>query len=81
MSTRREFIVSVLTIVCALVCLPHVALAQSLQQQNEILFEQIQRAHGLSLGQRQSIHDIFAKSGYMGQGNPAVTVHPMTPHG
>jgi len=52
---------------------------QSLQQQNEILFQQLQRVHGLSDIQINAIRKIFAKSGYIGQGNPAVTRHPMTP--
>ena len=52
---------------------------QSLQQQNEILFRQLQRVHGLSDDQINAIRKIFAKSGYIGQGNPAITQHPMTP--
>ncbi len=51
----------------------------SLQQQNEILFRQLQRVHGLSDDQINAIRKIFAKSGYIGQGNPAITQHPMTP--
>ena len=52
---------------------------QSLQQQNEILFRQLQRVHALSDDQIDAIRKIFAKSGYMGQGNPAITQHPVTP--
>jgi formylglycine-generating enzyme required for sulfatase activity len=55
------------------------ASSQSLQQQNEILFQQLQRVHGLSDDQINAIRKIFAKSGYIGQGNPAVTQHPMNP--
>ncbi len=51
----------------------------SLQQQNEILFGQLQRVHGLSDAQMSAIRKVFAKSGYIGQGNPAVTRHPVTP--
>jgi len=51
----------------------------SLQQQNEILFGQLQRVHGLSDTQMNAIRTIFAKSGYIGQGNPAITQHPVTP--
>jgi hypothetical protein len=53
--------------------------AQSLKEQNETLFEQLQRGHNLSPEQMQSIRTIFAKSGTIGQGNPAITQHPMTP--
>jgi len=55
------------------------ASSQSLQQQNEILFEQLQRVHGLSDSQMNAIRKIFAKSGYIGQGNPTITQHPVTP--
>ncbi len=55
------------------------AAPQALQQQNETLFQQLQRVHGLSDAQMSAIRKIFAKSGYIGQGNPAVTVHPVTP--
>jgi len=51
----------------------------SLQEQNEALFRQLQQVHGLSDAQMDAIRKIFAKSGYMGQGNPAVTHHPVTP--
>jgi len=52
---------------------------QSLQQQNEVLFRQLQNVHGLSEDQINAIRKIFAKSGYIGQGNPAITKHPVTP--
>jgi formylglycine-generating enzyme required for sulfatase activity len=57
-----------------------VLLAQrpSLSEQNERLFQQLQRVHGLSDAQMAEIRKIFARSGYMGQGNPAVTRHPVT---
>ncbi len=57
------------------------ALAQPLRERNEVLFEQIQRAHGLSETQMDSVRTIFRESGYMGQGNPAITEHPMTADG
>ena len=52
---------------------------QSLHDQNETLFRQMQRVHGLSDVQMQALRGIFAKSGYIGQGNPAITRHPVTP--
>jgi len=57
------------------------ATAQSLNERNEVLFEQMKRVHGLSEGQMDSIRTLFRESGYMGQGNPAVAKHPMTPDG
>lgn len=55
------------------------AAPQSLKEQNEILLRQLQRVHGLSDVQIEAIRQIFAKSAYIGQGNPAVTRHPLTP--
>ena len=52
---------------------------QSLKQQNEVLFQQLQNVHGLSDDQMNAIRKIFAQSGYIGQGNPAITEHPVTP--
>ncbi len=49
------------------------------QQQNEVLFRQLQQVHDLSRAQMQRIREIFARSGFIGQGNPAVARHPMTP--
>ena len=43
--------------------------------------EQLQRVHGLSDGQMQSIRRIFSDSGYIGQGNPAIARHPVSPQG
>src|SRR5262249_58769680 len=53
--------------------------SQALEQQNEILFQALQREHGLSDEQMSALRRIFANSGYIGQGNPAVTQHPVTP--
>ena len=53
--------------------------SQALEQQNETLFQALQREHGLSDQQMNAIRRIFANSGYIGQGNPAVTQHPVTP--
>ena len=47
--------------------------------ENEALFRILQSVHGLSDAQTHAIRQIFAKSGIMSQGNPAVTRHPMTP--
>ena len=55
------------------------AAGESLTEQNEVLLEQIQRVHGLSTAQMERIREIFAHSPYIGQGNPAVTHHPVTP--
>lgn len=57
------------------------AIAQSLKERNEALFGQLEKVHGLSEEQMESIRTLFRESGYMGQGNPAIAKHPMTPDG
>ncbi len=57
------------------------AIAQPVKERNEVLFEQIQQIHGLSARQMDSVRAIFRESGYISQGNPAITEHPMTPDG
>jgi hypothetical protein len=68
-------------LVLGLLCCGLISIAQNpaLQQQNEKLFVQLQRVHKLSEEQMAQIRKIFAKSGYIGQGNPAITKHPATP--
>ncbi len=51
----------------------------ALEAQNEALFRQMQLVRGLTDYQMEAIRAIFARSGYMGQGNPAITEHPVTP--
>jgi formylglycine-generating enzyme required for sulfatase activity len=51
----------------------------SRQAQNEALFQQLQSTFALSDAQMQKIRAIFAGSSMIGQGNTAVTVHPMSP--
>src|SRR6185437_9062537 len=51
----------------------------TLREQNELLFEQLQQVHGLTDEQMRNIRAIFAHSGVLGQGNPAITQHPVTP--
>src|ERR1019366_7686658 len=50
-----------------------------LQQQNEALLNQLQQVHGLSDAQMKKISEIFSRSGFIGQGNPAISTHPLTP--
>jgi hypothetical protein len=51
----------------------------SLKEQNEVLFQQMQSIRGLTDQQMRSIRAIFAASGFIGQGNPAISEHPDTP--
>ncbi|WP_417209911.1 SUMF1/EgtB/PvdO family nonheme iron enzyme [Antarctobacter sp.] len=55
------------------------ASAQSLQQNNEAMFRQMQAARGVTDAELGRIRQIFAGSRWIGQGNPSVTRHPMTP--
>jgi hypothetical protein len=56
-----------------------VAAANQLQEENQLLFQQLQEVHDLSGQQMATIRAIFARSGFLGQGNPAIVEHPMTP--
>ena len=51
----------------------------TLREQNELLFEQLQQVHGLRDEQMRDIRAIFAHSAVLGQGNPAISQHPVTP--
>ena len=51
----------------------------ALEEQNAVLFDRLQRVHGLSESQLTAVRQIFARSGYVGQGNPAISHHPLTP--
>jgi hypothetical protein len=59
--------------------LPAGAHAGTLAENNEAMFRQMQAARGLSNAQMARIREIFEDSSWLGQGNPAVTRHPMTP--
>ena len=51
----------------------------ALKEANAVLFEQLRSVHGLSAAQMARLKNIFDGSRVMGQGNPAITRHPMTP--
>jgi formylglycine-generating enzyme required for sulfatase activity len=53
--------------------------AATLAELNEALLRELQREHGLSEAQMARIRAIFKRSGFIGQGNPAISKHPMTP--
>jgi hypothetical protein len=50
-----------------------------LANNNAQLLQQLQQIHGLPPEQMDKIRAIFASSPIMGQGNPAITRHPVTP--
>jgi len=81
MNPDRFFWMTFLICLCLIFLSRPAAIAQSLKERNEVLFGQLQKIHGLSDGRMDSIRSLFRESGYMGQGNPAVAKHPMTPDG
>jgi hypothetical protein len=68
MKSRRTLLAGVLVLTGLLGFDRFFASPQSLRQQNELLFQQLQRVHGLTNDQINAIRKIFAKSGYIGQG-------------
>jgi hypothetical protein len=72
---RSEALLPVLLLVAA-----SVATAQSPpRQQNAELLRQMRQVHSLTDLQIAALDCIFAAAPLLGQGNPAVTVHPMSP--
>ena len=51
----------------------------TLAERNAELLKQLQEVHGLSPAQMDRIRTIFAGSRIIGQGNPVITQHPVTP--
>jgi len=51
---------------------------RTLAERNEALFAELQQVHGLTAAQMDAVRRIFARSGFMGQGNPAITRHPIS---
>jgi hypothetical protein len=47
-------------------------------RQNELLLRRIQAVHHLTESQTAALRAVFAQSAYLGQGNPAVTRHPVS---
>ncbi len=50
-----------------------------LKEQNEAMFLKLEKAHGYSRSQMEDVRRIFERSRYAGQGNPAISKHPLTP--
>jgi hypothetical protein len=59
--------------------LPAADAASELAQGNDLLLQQLRAVHGLTEQQLAKVRAIFAASGVIGQGNPAITEHPVTP--
>jgi formylglycine-generating enzyme required for sulfatase activity len=58
---------------------PWVAAQTTLAERNAELLRQIEDVHKLTPAQMDKIRAIFAGSRIIGQGNPAITQHPVTP--
>ena len=74
--TRRRLLAAV---VATLLSPALAASGASFEEQNETLFRQLQDVHGLTDQQIAEVRSIFARSGVIGQGNPVIVEHPMTP--
>lgn len=53
--------------------------ATAFRQQNEALLRRLQQVHGLDDAAAQRVRAVFERSGFIGQGNPAIARHPQTP--
>ena len=79
MKENRLLLIGILILLFPVVLCFSSSFAQTLKERNEVLLVQLQKVHGLSDKQIDSIRTIFRESGYIGQGNPAITKHPFTP--
>lgn len=64
---------------CALILTPLGPQAQTLADNNAAMFALMADERGLSGATMARVAEIFAGSPWIGQGNPAITRHPMTP--
>ncbi len=53
----------------------------TLKEQNEALFLRLEKSHGYSRSQMEAVRRIFERSRFAGQGNPAISKHPISPEG
>jgi hypothetical protein len=81
MSAYRMLSLTVVALASSMMVMHSSAFAQSLKERNDALLARLQQVHGLSEGQMRAVREIFAASGYLGEGNPAITQHPLTPNG
>jgi len=51
----------------------------SLKERNAVLLDEVKRVHGLTERQAANLRAIFASSPFIGQGNPVISRHPLTP--
>jgi len=79
MSTSRRLAGRLLVAALSLTSQAAGPASESLMAGNERLLSRLRDVQGLTDDQLQRIRAIFLHSGFIGQGNPAVTVHPQTP--
>lgn len=79
MSRLRHLYAPTLLLALSIACPAPAGPPTSLEEQNRAMFEQLQAVHHLNDTQMHQIEAIFARSGYAGQGNPAISEHPQTP--
>ncbi len=74
----KSFFLTFPAVFFLLFCFPLPSFGQTLRERNEALLQRLQKVHGLSDSQMQDIRKIFTRSGYLGQGNPEITKHPLS---
>jgi len=67
-----------LALLCVALLCGQAAGQRSRNDANASLLQQLQQVHGLTEAQINAVRAVFAKSPYIGQGNPSVTQHPVT---
>ena len=77
----RRFLASIACVLAVFASLPAAAQTRpaTLAEQREAMLREMAEVRGLSSSTLERIRQIMAGSAWIGQGNPAVTRHPMTP--
>ena len=73
----RFFFLTFPAVFCLIYGFPPPSCGETLNERNQALLQQVQRVHGLSASQMNHVRNIFTQSGYIGQGNPEITRHPL----
>jgi hypothetical protein len=77
-STRRRRLAALMA---AAVLWTASAAGADLREQNEAMLLKLEKAHGYSRSQMDAVRRVFERSRFAGQGNPAISKHPLTSEG
>jgi len=68
----------IFAVLAAVALVPAARAETQFERNNRILLDQLAEVHNLTPRQKADVEAIFRRSGYIGQGNPAISQHPMS---